>query len=136
MNRTSTYVPDIIDFLRKHFSFRFEFDNPEFTEITIKGSSIFAHDLYNALDEYRDAISMYLQLERKKSLEIYIGGPVNGKRCLLRRISFQIGEVIPVHVDRSKWAVYQIGEDNLRAWFKGFATSKKKAKNLQLVKEL
>ncbi len=127
------YVPRVLEFLRRHFGVRLWLDDPEGQEVGVETRDIRADELREVLLQYADAIRTELHFEQRKRLNIYVGGPLNGQP---RRYGFcQRGQVIAVHISRAKWAAYVIGEDRLRAFFRGYATSSRKARLLKLQKE-
>ncbi len=120
------YVPDAMTFLVRHFGVRFWLDDPEGETVGIETHDISARDLGAVLEQYADAIKVRMHFDQNRRLSIFVGGPMNGKP----HGRFGKGTTIAVHLGRAHWAGYQIGDDNHRAWFAGYATSEKKARIL------
>ncbi len=128
MPKTGKYVPDTLTFLRDHFGLRYWLADPEGETIGLETRDISADELRTVLKGYTDAIKRRMYFENRKQMQIFVGGPVNGRR----HFKFGKDTTIAVHIGRAKWAVYVIGEDHLRAWFRGYATSQKKAGKMRL----
>jgi hypothetical protein len=120
------YVPDAITFLEKHFGLRCSIEDADGEDLAIEVSDISAADLRAVLRTYRDAILTRFHVQRRRALTIFVGGPENGKH----HGHYGEGCVLPIHCGRAKWAAYRIGDDGLRAWFCGYATSRAKARRL------
>lgn len=121
-----TYLPDVVTFLTRHFGLSVSLEDAEGKELGIRARDISAAQLEKVLRLYDAPIKTYLDRQRDRGLEICIGGPFNGER----HHGDMCGAMVVRRVARAKWAVYRVGDDHLRAWFVGFASSEKKARNL------
>lgn len=120
------YVPNALDFLRRHFGVRIWLDDPEGEELGIEARDVSARDLEDVLRTYANPIKGHLYHEQRRRLQVCVGGPHNGQaypswRCRGERILF--------HDGTARWAVYEVGPDG-RAWFVGIATSQAKGRRL------
>ncbi len=118
-------LPHDLDLLRA-IGFTFGYADPDCKELDIQPPSLSSREMVAALKQYDAAIKSVLHWERKQRLSICCGGPRNGHRY--RRYK---SDIIAFHLARAKWAVYEVGPDG-RAWFRGYATSAKKAKQLKV----
>jgi len=126
------FIPDTINFLRRHFGVQFSFDNPELTEFTMKARDIKAVELLTVLSFYKKPIQVRLRYERARNLMVCVGGPFNGCR---HTNGYVHGRRIFFRLERGEWAVYELGDDNKRAWFRGLATSQANARKMIFKKE-
>jgi hypothetical protein len=125
---STRFVPDVTVFLERHFGFSFHFADVEGTEIEIGARALSAAELTEALQVYAEAIRNKLLHRQQLSMQIFMGGPLNGQR----HDHYGHGQTIAVRLGPAKWAAYEIGNDQRRAWFRGLATSEKKARQLQV----
>jgi hypothetical protein len=129
------YLPDLVRFLEERFDFRFGFADPEGKELSMEVRSIDEQEFRAALLQHAEAILLQLEFRRRRRLEVFIGGPMNGRRH--NRWS-PVGALIIVRVARTgpaRWAVYRVGDDHGRAFFQGYATSKARGRKLQLIEK-
>lgn len=133
MEGHSDYLPGTIDFLAR-FGVRITYADAECETVEIEARDISAEELVAALREYETSLKRRLYFRRQRALSVCVGGPCNGRRHDFPG-SFRRGkgEVVTFHLSRAKWAVYEVGEDR-RAWFRGIATSRKKARRLEVIK--
>jgi|GEM_PF-7123748 len=124
--RQPRFLPCTLDFLER-FGVRIGYAEPECETWDIQARDISAEELICALREYEPAIETHLACSRQRNLQVCVGGPFNGRR----HDRFQEGDIISFHLARARWAVYEVGSDG-RAWYRGEATSKKKARRLGL----
>ena len=123
--RSPRFLPGTLDFLQR-FGLRVGYADPECRTLDIQARDISAQELIRVLREYEPAIETHLVCSRRRDLRVCVGGPFNG----LRHNRFQEGDIINFHLGRARWAVYEVGVDG-RAWYRGEATSKKKATRLR-----
>lgn len=129
MAEQRSYLPDVLTWLAHHFGVRVTWADWERRDVRIETRDIFADELRAALDPYREPIERHLRFQQQKSLAVHVGGPLNGRRYEGWK---QQGARLAYRVGRAKWAVYELGTDG-RAWFRGFAASKQKARRLELL---
>ena len=121
-------VHDVIGFWRD-LGVEIGIADPGCTHCEIVARDISADELRNALMAHEPEILRLLEFERQRGLAVCVGGPFNGRR----HWEFGRGKTIAIRMDRGKWAAYQVGDDNLRAFFQGYATSERNARRLYLV---
>jgi hypothetical protein len=118
--------------LLRELGLRFGFADPECEELEIDYSGFSEYQLRQVLERYEKAIKNHLRFEQQRRLEICVGGPFNGRR----HPQFVNGALVLFHVGRAKWAVYQVADvKDRRAWFRGYATSRAKARRMELVRD-
>jgi hypothetical protein len=131
------YLPDTIRFLET-LGFEFQLDWDDELEIS-HPSEIQPEQVSLALRQYADYIVAYLRRRRQKALSHCIGGPFSGRRHgWYYWPSFDGTRYRQFHglnVSRAKWAVYELMKDG-RAYFRGYATSRKKARAGLIASEL
>jgi hypothetical protein len=128
---STRFLPDVVTFLERHFGFAVEFGDPDGMEIEIDGRDLSGAEITEALNLYSTAIRDQMLRRQHESMRVCIGGPLNGQPhawCGGPR------HAIAVRIGPRRWAAYEIGDDHLRAWFRGYATSEKKARQLQIEK--
>src|SRR5690606_32802220 len=97
-------------------------------ELVINDSrDVDADDLIAAMQPFHHSITRRLEMERKRHMEICVGGPCNGKGYGLKGY----WEPILFHLGRANWAVYRIvSTTDPRAFHIGNTRSRKKAREL------
>lgn len=85
-------------------------------------------EIKKVAEKYNDVFIHDLQGERRRALSVCVGGPKNGQR---HGWSGAWNKIHCVNVHRACWAVYEIQDDG-RAFFRGYAKSRKKARQLDL----
>lgn len=124
------YVPNALRLLQERFGVRCWLDDPDGQTIGIETRDISAAELRAVLLEYSDAIRTQLYYDRRQTMAVFVGGPLNGQHH--GRYCPNRGQVFAEHIAACKWAVYVVDGDQLRAFFRGYATSRKKALRLEL----
>ena len=130
MESDCEYLPRTMDFLHR-FGVRISYADPECETVDIEARDISAEELIAALREYEAALKRRLRFKRQCALAVCVGGPRNGRPYLFHQNSK--GEILTYHLSRARWAVYEVGDDG-RAWFRGYATSRKKGRRLEVIK--
>ena len=115
-------LPFDLDFLRV---LGYEFGEDWDGELIIDSpNEINVSEITNICKQFREAIKKRLYFEGRKAKRVFVGGPLNGKTY------FDAIPNKPIcrHIRRGLWAVYKVKNwEDPRAWFIGFASSKKKA---------
>ena len=123
-------MPFELDFLRiLGFEFDLDWDN----ELTIECPEEIDMELFVTwLRKFVPAIKQRLKFEGIRAKECFVGGPYNGQEYFNY---IPPNNPLCLHIKRAKWAVYMTkSSDDPRAWFMGYATSKKKGKELKIEK--
>lgn len=118
-------IPGVVRFLES-VGFAFELDWDDELTIAYPGD-LTGKTLADALAEHGAAIVRTVKLRSASERHQFMGGPYNGQhhgRCS--------GERIAINIRRGKWAVYLVAADG-RAWFRGYATSRVKARRLEVL---
>lgn len=121
-------MPFDLDFFREvGFEFGLDWDGQVVIEHPIEVS---IDNLLKLIMKYEDGIRTRLFFEGQKAKRVFVGGPLNGQSCFGNGIPNQ---PICRHVKRGEWLVYIVKSySDPRAWFVGKASSKKKAKGIEI----
>ena len=80
------------------------------------------------IELHHQPLANLVQRRAENDRQRYHGGPLDGQRHdRFHSWPWSTPRYFGVHIQRAKWAVYQLWEDG-RAIFQGYATSEKKAK--------
>ena len=113
-----------LDFLR---AIGFEFSEDWDGEIGIHApEKINIEQMTAIIKAFAKGIKTRLYFERQKGLHVCFGGPKNGYRY---SVTTADGALL-FHLSRGTWAVYKTKGSDPRAWFVGYASSRKKARAL------
>lgn len=119
-------IPGLVRFLES-VGFVFELDWDDELSITYP-DDLTGKTLADELAKYGAAIVRTVKLTGASERSQFMGGPYNGQRH-----GRYEGERIAIHMCRGKWAVYVVAPDG-RAWFRGYAKSRTKARRLDVVR--
>lgn len=87
--------------------------------------------LEGLIEEHAEQIARELGAAGRRAMECFVGGPLNGQR---HDALFAVGAHRGYRQGPKKWAVYQFERDG-RAFFRGWATSQKKAWRGEVISE-
>ena len=117
-------IPGIVHFLES-VGFQFELDWDD--ELTIVyPADLTGETLADALAKHGNAIIKTVKVAAAAERRQCMGGPYNGTQH-----GWGTDERIVLPICRGKWVVYLVAADG-RAWFRGYATSKREGKRLEI----
>lgn len=123
--RPAQSIPRTVEFLEElGFAFGIDFDELPMVSYPKRLNPVQIAD--KLLTTYENGLVNYLLHRANRERWQLVGGPQNG--C---GHDYEIGDVIAIPNGRRNWSAYLVSPDG-RAFFQGFATSKRAAKCLEL----
>jgi hypothetical protein len=127
MKESGQRIPFDLDFLRE-LGIKIGKDWDE--ELVIEYPADISQRMRKLIEKFSEGIKRRLYFENQDALRCFVGGPLADKPhgCLRHNNPFCY------NVKRGKWAVYLVkNSKDPRAWFVGYATSKKNGKLLKFI---